>query len=72
MTFKETYFSDYTTIYEFHKKFYGISGDTEWEKCIGEAKELYRQFEDKPFVKGMIRLVMDELARVDKERKEHE
>lgn len=70
MDFKGEYFSSYMTTYELHKKYFGMSGtDQEWQELIEEANKLYR--DSKPFAKSLIRAVLDEFERLDRERKEH-
>lgn len=68
MDFKEKYFSDYMSVYELHKKYHGICSDEEWEAFISEANQIYQG--GKPFVRSLIRDVIDELARDIGKRKE--
>lgn len=69
MNFKGEYFSDYMVAYGLHKRYFGMSGtDQEWQELIDEANKLYR--DSKPFAKSLIRAVIDEFERVDRERKE--
>lgn len=75
MDFKERYFSIWNQAWQFHKKFYNNNGSTQtWEKIVDESSELVKKYKDKPgyeFMKALVLSILDELERVDKERRKH-
>ena len=72
--FKNTvYWKIYADVFAFHKKFAEVrEDDPYWSAVTNEASALYRRYEDTPeneFVKSLTLCVLDELERLDKERR---
>lgn len=73
MDFKAEYFNSWCTAWEYHKKWCNNAGtDNEWESIVTESGNILKQYEDKPendFMKSLLLAVVDELERIDKERR---
>lgn len=76
MNFKEEYFSLWSEVWQFHKKFADINGtDDEWQKVVDSAEEIVKRYEGKSkfeFVKSLVLAVLNELERRDREKRENE
>lgn len=67
MDFKKQYFSQWGEAWNFHKKWCNNSGSKqEWDAIVQEARELMNQSE---FSRALILAVINELERIDKERR---
>lgn len=75
MNFKEEYFSLWSEVWQFHKKFSGINGtDADWRKIVDSAEEIVKQYEGKhqyKFVQSLVLAVIAELERRDREKREN-
>lgn len=73
MDFKGVYFKLWKEAWEFHKKWCNNAGTgNEWEGIVTESGNILRQYEDKPehdFMKSLLLAIVDELERIDKERR---
>lgn len=56
--------------WSFHKKWYtNKGGPEEWEQITTEAGDLYKQHQDEPFLKELLLAALNELERVDKQKR---
>ena len=76
MNFKEEYFSLWSEVWQFHKKFADINGtDDEWQKVVDSAEEIVKRYEGKSkfeFVKSLVLAVLNELEHQDKRERQQE
>lgn len=74
MNFKESvYWTLYADIVNFHRRYAEVrESDEYWSAVVDASSELYRKYEgvpEKEFAKSLILCILDELERVDKERR---
>ena len=74
MNFKETaYWTLYADIVNFHRRYAAVrEDDPYWQQVVDEATALYKKYEsvpEKEFAKSLILCILNELERLDKERR---
>lgn len=76
MNFREQYFNVWGEAWNFHKEFAGMTGtDEDWQRAVdmsGKIVEKYRNRPEYEFVKSLILVVVDELERQDKRKRQQE
>lgn len=67
MDFKNEYFSQWMTVWDFHKRWHGNNGsESEWDSIVSEAGTLMSKSD---FSKDLALAVIGELERIDKKRR---
>lgn len=74
MNFKESvYWTLYADIVNFHRQYAAVREDDEyWQQVVDASGELYEKYKTLPegeFAKSLILCILDELDRLDKERR---
>ena len=76
MDFREQYFNAWGEAWNFHKEFAGMAGtDEDWQRAVDTSGTIVEKHKDKPeyeFMKSLILVVINELERQDKHKRQRE